>query len=101
MTAQKSPALPLQEIGLLCSRYHVRELAIFGSFGRGDESPESDIDLLVEFMPEATPGFMTLSRMQRDLSELLHRPVDLIPKGGLKPAIRRQVLAEARVLYAQ
>lgn len=100
MTAQLS-ALPMQELGVLCSRYHVRELSIFGSSERGDAGPGSDIDLLVEFMPDATPGFITFSRLQRDLSELLHRPVDLVPKGGLKPTIRRQVLAEARVVYAQ
>lgn len=100
MTAQLS-ALPIQELGILCSLYHVRELSVFGSSARGDAGPGSDIDLLVEFMPDATPGFLAFSRLQRDLSELLHRPVDLVPKGGLKPSIRRQVLAEARVVYAQ
>jgi len=100
MTA-RTTKLPLQEIGVLCDRYQVRELAVFGSFQRGEQTPESDIDLLVDFLPDATPGFLTLSRMQRELSELLHRPVDLVPKGGLKPAIRNQVLAEAKVVYAQ
>ena len=100
MTAQLS-ALPIRELGVLCRLYHVRELSVFGSIERGDAGPGSDIDLLVEFMPDATPGFITLSRLQRELSELLHCPVDLVPKGGLKPAIRSQVLAEARVVYAQ
>lgn len=100
MTAQQSH-LPLQEIGVLCGRYGVRELAVFGSFQRGEARLDSDIDLLVEFLPDATPGFLTLSRLQRELSELLHRPVDLVPKSGLKPAIRRRVLAEAQVVYAQ
>jgi predicted nucleotidyltransferase len=60
----------------------------------------SDIDLLVTFEPEARVGFLALARMQRELEELLGRKVDLVPKGGLKPAIRDAVLATARVLYA-
>ena len=59
----------------------------------------SDIDLLVTFRPGAHIGFLTLARMKRELEEMLGRKVDLVPKGGLKPAIRDSVLATARVLY--
>jgi predicted nucleotidyltransferase len=45
-------------------------------------------------------GFLALSRMQRELSELLHRPVDLVPRNGLKPRIRQAVLSSAEVVYA-
>jgi len=90
---------PNQLIGDLCQRYQVRELSIFGSALREDFNAASDIDLLVEFMPEAQVGLMTLSRMQRELSEILNRPVDLIPKGGLKPKISKAVLQSAKVLY--
>ena len=100
MTARKFE-LPLKEISQLCVRYHVHELALFGSSQRGENLPESDIDFLVDFLPDAEIGFLALSRMQRELSELLHRSVDLVPKAGLKPVIRRQVLAEARVIYAE
>ena len=62
--------------------------------------PDSDIDLLVSFEPAARVTFLTLAKMQRELEALLGRPVDLIPKDGLKPVIRNQVLATARVLYA-
>jgi hypothetical protein len=89
-----------QSIRELCRRYHVRELAIFGSALRLDFSETSDIDLLVEFEPEARVGFLTLSKMQRELSTIFHRPVDLVPKGGLKPKIRGEVLSSAQVLYA-
>jgi len=89
-----------QSIRELCRRYHVRELAIFGSALRHDFSETSDIDLLVEFEPEARVGFLTLSKMQRELSTIFHRPVDLVPKGGLKPKIRGEVLSSAQVLYA-
>ena len=91
---------PMHEIEEFCRRYQVRELGMFGSALRSDFSAASDIDLLVEFEPEAQVGFMTLSRMQRELSAILHRKVDLVPKGGLKPIIRRAVLSTAQVLYA-
>jgi hypothetical protein len=90
----------LKAIKDLCERYRVKELSVFGSALRGDFSTASDIDLLVEFEAEAQIGFITLSKMQRELSGILHRPVDLIPKKGLKPKIRESVLSSAKVLYA-
>ncbi|MBU1206062.1 MAG: nucleotidyltransferase domain-containing protein [Proteobacteria bacterium] len=83
----------------ICRRYRVRELSVFGSVLRSDFNPMSDVDFLVEFMPEAQVGFMTLSKMQREISLILNRPVDLIPKGGLKTKIRQTILANAQVLY--
>lgn len=83
-----------------CRRYKVRELALFGSMLGTNYGPDSDIDLLVSFEPAARVTFLTLAKMQRELEALLGRPVDLIPKDGLKPIIRNQVLATARVLYA-
>ncbi len=85
----------------LCRRYHVRELQVFGSLLRADFRGDSDIDLLVEFEPDAAVGLLTLSRLQRELSESLGRRVDLVPKGGLKPSIRRKVLDQARPIYAR
>ncbi len=84
----------------LCRRYHVRELSIFGSALRDDFDLESDIDLLVDFMPEAQIGYLTLLRMQREFSTLLNRRVDLVPKGGLKPKIRKEIISQAQVIYA-
>jgi hypothetical protein len=99
MAARKMD-LPLQEIAELCRRYSVRELSIFGSFLGEDFRPESDIDLLVEFAPDAEIGFLALARMGRELSGVLHRPVDLVPKAGLKPKIRDHILSCRKVLYA-
>lgn len=90
----------LKAIKDLCERYRVKELSIFGSALGEDFKTDSDIDLLVEFEPEAQIGFVTLSRMQRELSAILNRPVDLVPKGGLKPKIREIVISSAKVLYA-
>ena len=88
------------ELTNFCRRYKVRELALFGSMLGANYGPESDIDLLVSFEPAARVTFSTLAKMQRELEALLGRSVDLIPKDGLKPVIRNQVLATARVLYA-
>jgi predicted nucleotidyltransferase len=90
----------IPDIKGFCRRYPVRELAVFGSTLRDGFDNSSDIDLLVEFEPDAQVGFLTLSKMQRELSKIFHRQVDLVPKGGLKPKIRRAVLSSARVLYA-
>lgn len=91
--------LPEKEIAELCRRYQVRELALFGSFAHGNPRPNSDVDLLVEFIPEAEVGFLILSRMGRELSDLLDRQVDLVPKVGLKPRIRKEILESRKVLY--
>jgi predicted nucleotidyltransferase len=92
--------IPKAEIEAFCRRYKVRRLSLFGSAVRDDFGPESDVDVLVDFEPEARVGFLTLSRMARELSELLGRPVDLVPRGGLKPSIREVVLGQEQVIYA-
>ncbi len=96
----QAPDLSTTALRDLCRRYQVRELALFGSAARGELRADSDLDFLVEFEPQARVGFLTLSSLSRELSSLLHRPVDLVPKAGLKPTIRGQVLAEAEVVYA-
>jgi predicted nucleotidyltransferase len=100
MTHEDLTSNVLNAIKILCERYRVRELSIFGSVLREDFNSGSDIDLLVEFEPEAQIGFVTLSKMQRELSAILNRPVDLVPKGGLKRKIGKTVISSAKVLYA-
>ncbi len=84
----------------LCRRYRVRQLSVFGSAARGEMRPDSDIDLLVEFLPEAQADLIDRAGLMLDLSHLLGRKVDLVSKNGLKPRIRDSVLQEARLLYA-
>ena len=87
-------------IAEICGRYGVREIAIFGSALRRDASEAHDVDLLVDFGADAPVGFIGLERLRRELSAVLGKPVDLIPRNGLKPAIRDEVLRDAQVLYA-
>ena len=88
------------DIRRICKAYFVKELLIFGSATTENFTEQSDVDLLVEFQPHYQVGFIILARMQRELSETLRRPVDLVPKSGLKKAIRNTVLSSSEVLYA-
>lgn len=85
----------------LCQRYHIRRLALFGSQLKGTARPESDIDLLVEFEPNAAPGLLGLAAIERELSVLLGgRPVDLRTAQDLSRHFREDVLRTAEVQYA-
>jgi uncharacterized protein len=84
----------------LCRRYRVRELSLFGSAARGEMRAESDIDLLVEFLPDSEADLFDHAGLMLDLAQLLRRKVDLVSKNGLKPLIRDSVLEESRLVYA-
>jgi len=92
--------IDMKALGLFCKQYQVQELALFGSMVKGQATQSSDIDILVEFFSHAEIGFMTLSKMQRELSVLLRKNVDLVPKNGLKLKIKESILSEAKILYA-
>ncbi len=89
-----------KRIAEICRRYQIRELSLFGSQVRGDFSSKSDFDFLVEFQPEAEIGFIELGFIQEELENLVEKPVDLVPKDGLKKLIRKQVLEESEIVYA-
>jgi predicted nucleotidyltransferase len=84
----------------ICQRHHVSELAVFGSVLRNDFGLESDVDLLYVFEPAARVGWREIYALERELSELLGRAVDLVSKRWLNPTIAEGVLADARTLYA-
>ncbi len=91
-------------IKAFCDRWQVEELALFGSVLRNDFGPESDIDVLVRFRTERTPGLFGIAGMERELAELLARRVDLVNRAGIEESRnyirRRAILASARVVYA-
>lgn len=84
----------------LCHSYKVQSLVLFGSVVKGTARSGSDLDVLVEFEPDARIGMMGLSKLSRQLSRLLERQVDLVPRDGLKDRIRDDVLAHTEVLFA-
>ena len=98
MTNSLAIAIPEDELRALCVRHHIARLSVFGSATRDDFTPESDVDLLVEFEPGKTPGLAFFS-IRRELAELLGREVDLLTPRGLDKRIRDRVLAEAQLTY--
>jgi predicted nucleotidyltransferase len=105
MTILKSPPatkieLPMEAIRALCAKYGVKELAVFGSVLRDDFRPDSDVDFLVVFKNnDYGPWMGKLTELAEELSDLLRRKVDLVPKEMLKWVIRDRVLASAQVIY--
>jgi predicted nucleotidyltransferase len=93
--------LPADKIGDLCQRYLVREMALFGSVLRDDFNPDkSDIDVLVEFEPEAKIDLVDLSGLRLRLIALFGQEVDLVSKKNLKPFLKDEVLANMVVIFA-
>ena len=93
--------LPKEKIAEFCKRNHIRKLLLFGSVLHGDFRPGSDIDLLVEFDPAHIPGFFKLAHMERELSEIIGRKVDLRTPQELSKYFRAEVISEAEVQYAE
>lgn len=91
-------AVPLDRIASLCQRHGIARLSLFGSVLRDDFTPDSDVDVLVEFEPGRTPGLGFFS-LQDELSEILQRRVDLNTPQSLSKCFREEVLREARSLY--
>jgi len=87
-----------EELAAFCRRHRIRKLAFFGSVLRDDFGPDSDVDVLVEFEPGTRVGLRFFA-LERELSELLGRKVDLNTPGFLSKYFRDQVLAEAETLY--
>lgn len=95
--------LPLEEIAAFCRRWQISEFALFGSVLRDDFGPESDIDVLVTFEPEATP-VPDRQQMREELEAILGRPVDLVYRRVIERdpnyLLRKAILRSALVVYA-
>jgi len=94
--------IPERKIIKFCKRNHIRRLAFFGSVLRDDFTPDSDIDMLVEFDPRYVPGLLDLVRMEEELSSMFDgHKVDLRTPQDLSRYFRDSVLASAEELYAK
>ena len=84
----------------VCRAFSVQRLWIFGSAARGELQPESDVDLLIEYLPNSRPGMVGMQDLEDRLSELFGgRRVDLVNPKFLNPRIREKVLSEALLQY--
>ena len=96
--------IPKEQVVDFCKRWNITELAFFGSVLRDDFGPESDVDVLVRFHPEARHGLLSVARMEQELSEILERRIDLLSRPAVEKSrnyIRREaILKSAEVFYA-
>lgn len=89
-----------EDLAAFCRQNGIRRLALFGSVSRRQQSPDSDIDLLVEFEPGRTPGLIRLASLELKLSRLLGgREVELRTYEDLSRHFRDEVRAKATALY--
>lgn len=91
-------SIPDDQLDAFCHRHGVARLSLFGSALRDALRPDSDVDLLVSFLPGRTPGLFAFSRMEQELSEMFGRRVDLRTAEDLSPYFRGEVVAKAEAL---
>ena len=95
--------IPKAKLMEFCRRWNISELALFGSVLRADFRPDSDVDVLVSFAPQAQVTLFDMARMQDELKDIFKRDVDLISKRGLEHSRnylrRKQILDSAQVIH--
>ncbi|MCX5971924.1 MAG: nucleotidyltransferase family protein [Coprothermobacterota bacterium] len=96
-------AIPQEGVTDFCRRWQIVELALFGSVLGDDFRPDSDVDVLVSFHPEARHTLFDMVQMQEELERLFGRKVDLVSRRGIEASRnylrRRAILESAEVLY--
>ncbi|NJR71038.1 MAG: nucleotidyltransferase [Synechococcales cyanobacterium CRU_2_2] len=97
--------LSTQKLQTFCKKWRIIEFSIFGSALRDDFRPDSDLDVLVSFMPHAPWTIVDLITIQNELQQIVNRDVDLIEKRVIEKShnsIRRnEILTTAQILYSQ
>ncbi|MEW6775786.1 MAG: nucleotidyltransferase domain-containing protein [Bdellovibrionota bacterium] len=106
-TAQApAPRLPLDraKIAAFCQKWKISELSLFGSVLREDFRPDSDVDVLIAFAPDADVSLFDMVEMQEELENIVHRKVDLLSKRGVERSPnwirRKEILSTAVPFYA-
>ncbi len=91
--------LPIEAIQKYFSATPVEKAWLFGSYARGDENEESDVDLLVSFDKEAKVSLLNRAAMMCDLEDMLRRPVDLVNELSLYPEVRKEIDNDKILIY--
>jgi len=91
--------IPQEQIAEFCRRHGVKRQSLFGSILRDDFTPESDVDVLVEFEPGMTPGMFGFGQMILELRDIIGRDVDLRTPNDLSRYFRHEVIRNARLLH--
>lgn len=93
-------APPPDKLNALCRRWKISKLCLFGSQARGDARPDSDVDLLVEYAPDADWSLFDVARLRDEMADLFGRPVDLVREGNITNPYRlAMVRRDRRPLY--
>ncbi|MFC1825188.1 nucleotidyltransferase family protein [Thermodesulfobacteriota bacterium] len=88
-----------EKLAEFCMKNHIKKLSLFGSSIHDDFRADSDVDILVEFEPDAHVGLIKFAGLELELSEILGRKVDLNTPEFISKYYREEVLAEAEVQY--
>ena len=86
-----------KKLAEICRRNDVARIRMFGSAARGEETPASDIDLIVDF--HTPKGFFEVVRLEDELKAFFGRQVDVVTEPGLSPSVRQSVLPVATVIF--
>jgi uncharacterized protein len=96
--------IPKTKLSSFCKRWKVSEMSLFGSVLRMDFNPDSDIDILVAFSPDATWSLFDLVTMEKELEELFRRKIDLVERKAIETSenyiIRKNIFDTMKVIYA-
>ncbi|MYA76396.1 MAG: nucleotidyltransferase family protein [Gemmatimonadetes bacterium] len=97
--------IPNNKIAEFCQRHHIKRLALFGSVLRDDFTPESDVDILVDFEPDTHIGYIGLAGLEIELIDMLGRNVDLHTLEGVERSrnglLQKEILGTAETVYEQ
>jgi uncharacterized protein len=88
----------IEQTSAICGKYHVKTLRVFGSVARGDSTEQSDLDLLVTFSKPIS--LLQMVGLERELSVVVGRKVDLLTAKSVSPYLRNRILKESRPIYA-
>jgi predicted nucleotidyltransferase len=94
------PTISENTLQSICRKYNIRSLSLFGSILHGDDRPDSDLDLLIEFESGYIPGFLFV-QIQDELSQIFGRTVDLHTKNSLSAYFRDSVVKESTAVYGK
>ena len=78
-------------------RFNPRRIGIFGSYARNEDTPQSDIDLLVDFPEQVT--LFDLGGMKVELSEMLNRPIDIVTERGINSRIKEHIYRDLKIIF--
>lgn len=99
MVLQQNLRIDREAIAEFCRRNHIRRLSLFGSVLTDHFGPDSDVDVLVEFDDENTPGLFGLVKMQREMGDMIGRVVDMRTAEDISEYIRDKVLGSAQLIH--